>query len=167
MMLNYKNNIILIIIFFIILLSIISALTIEYVLGHKPCNLCLYERIPYFLSALLMIKIFFFKKYEKITLLILFFVFVSSSLLAFYHFGIEQGFFIESFVCNVDNQAQILSKEQLLKELNQNVVSCKDVTFRILGLSLATINTILSVILSIIFLKLFFDYGSSSTSQYK
>ena len=166
-MLDQKNNTILIIIFFIILLSIISTLIIEYTLGHQPCNLCLYERIPYFLSVLLMIKIFFFKKYEKITLLILFLVFISSSLLAFYHFGIEQGFFSESFVCNVENQSKTLSKEQLLKELNQNVVSCKDVTFRILGLSLAAINTILSVVLSIIFLKLFFNYGSSSTSQYK
>ena len=166
-MLNKKNNIILIIIFFIILLSLISALTIEYVLDHRPCSLCLYERIPYFLSALLIIKIFFFKKYEKITLFILFLVFMTSSLLAFYHFGIEQGFFSESFVCNVGNQVQILSKEQLLKELNQNVVSCKDVTFRILGLSLADINTILSVVLSIIFLILFFNYGSNSTSQYK
>jgi len=91
-MLDQKNNIILIIIFFIILLSIISALIIEHALGHKPCSLCIYERIPYFLSALLLIKIFFFKKYEKITLL------------------------------------KILSKKQLLKELNQNVVSCKDVT---------------------------------------
>ena len=166
-MLDQKNDRILIVIFFIILLSIVSTLIIEHTLGYQPCSLCLYERIPYFLSALLMIKIFFFKKYEKITLLILFFVFISSSLLAFYHFGIEQGFFSESFVCNVDNQVQILSKEQLLKELNQNVVSCKDVTFRILGLSLAAINTILSVVLSIIFLKLFFNYGSSSTSQYK
>ena len=166
-MLNQKKNLILIIIFFIILLSIISTLIIEHVLGHQPCSLCLYERIPYFLSALLIIKIFFFKKYEKITLLILFLVFISSSLLAFYHFGIEQGFFNESFVCNVENQSKILSKGQLLKELNQNVVNCKDVTFRILGLSLAAINTILSIVLSIIFLKLFFNYGSSSTSQYK
>ena len=166
-MLNKKKNIILIIIFFIILLSIISALIIEYVLGHKPCGLCLYERIPYFLSALLIIKIFFFKKYEKITLLILFFVFISSSLLAFYHLGIEQGFFSESFVCSVENQSNILSKEQLLKELNKNIISCKEVTFRILGLSLAAINTISSVVLSIIFLKLFLNYGSSSTSQYK
>ena len=166
-MLDQKKNIILIIIFFIILLSIISALIIEHVLSHQPCSLCLYERIPYFLSSLLLIKIFFFKKYEKITLLILFLVFISSSLLAFYHFGIEQGFFNESFVCNVENQSKILPKEQLLKELNQIVVSCKDVTFRILGLSLAAINTILSIVLSIIFLKLFFNYGSSSTSQYK
>ena len=75
--------------------------------------------------------------------------------------------FNESIVCNVENQSKNLSKEQLLKELNQNLVSCKDVTFRILGLSLAAINTILSVVLSIIFLKLFFNYGSNSTSQYK
>ena len=166
-MLDQKNNIVLIIIFFIILLSIISTLIIEHTLGHQPCGLCLYERIPYFLSALLIIKIFFFKKYKKITLLILFLIFMISALLAFYHFGIEQGFFDESFVCNVENQSEILSKEQLLKELNKNIVSCKDVTFRILGLSLAAINTILSVVLSIIFFKLFFNYGSSSTSQYK
>ena len=167
MMLNQKNGRILIVIFFIILLSIVSTLIIEHTLGYQPCSLCLYERIPYFLSALLMIKIFFFKKYEKITLLILFLIFMISALLAFYHFGIEQGFFDESFVCNVESQLKILSKENLLKELNKNIVSCKDVTFRILGLSLAAINTILSLVLSIIFLKLFFNYGSNSTSQYK
>jgi len=166
-MLKQSNNIFLIIIFAVISLTSISALIIQYWLGHEPCKLCLYERVPYFLSALLMIKIFFFKKYEKITLLILFLVFMISALLAFYHFGIEQGFFDESFVCNVESQLKILSKENLLKELNKNIVSCKDVTFRILGLSLAAINTILSVVLSIIFLKLFFNYGSSSTSQYK
>ena len=167
MILNKKNNTILIIIFFIILLSIISTLIIEHVLDHQPCNLCLYERIPYFVSALLLIYIFLFKKYERIIFLILFLIFVLSFLLAFYHFGIEQGFFSESFVCNIENQSEILSKEELLKELNQKVVSCKEVTFRFLGLSLANINAILSVVLSIFFLKLFFNYGSSSTSQYK
>ena len=157
-MLDQKKNIILIIIFFIILLSIISALTIEHTLGHQPCNLCLYERIPYFLSALLMIKIFFFKKYEKITLLILFLVFMISALLAFYHFGIEQGFFSESLVCAAEDLSKILSKEELLRELKQNSISCKDVSFRILGLSLAAINTIFSLILSVIFIRLFMNY---------
>ena len=166
-MVNQKNNKILTIVFLIILLSIISALIIEHTFGHRPCNLCLYERIPYFLSILLIVTIYFFKKYEKIILLILFLVFISSTLLASYHVGIEEGFFNESFVCNVKNQPNILSKEELLKELNQNFVSCKNVTFRILGLSLATINAILSVLLSITFLKLFLNYGSSSTSQYK
>ena len=160
-MLNKKNNIILIIIFFIILLSIISALIIEYALGHKPCSLCLYERVPYFLSILLLIKILLFKKYEKITLFILFLIFTASAVLAFYHFGIEQGFFSESFVCKVGDLSGTLSKEQLLEQLNKNSISCKDVSFRVLGLSLATINTISSIILSVIFLKLYLNYAKN------
>ncbi len=166
-MLNIKKNVILSFAFFIIVLSIISALIIEHIFKYQPCNLCIYERVPYFLSALLIIKIFFFKKYEKVIFLILFLIFVFSTLIAFYHFGIEQGFFNESLVCNVENQLNILSKEQLLEELNKKFVSCKDVAFRIFGLSLATINIIFSLILSFIFLGLFLNYGSNSTSQYK
>ena len=81
------------------------------------------------------------------------------SILAFYHFGIEQGLFSESFVCKAQNLSEILSKEQLLEQLKQNNISCKDVSFKILGLSLAAINTILSLILSIIFIRLFLNYG--------
>jgi len=156
-----SNNVLLIFILAIISLTIISALIIQYWLGHEPCKLCIYERIPYFLSILLLIKILLFKKYEKITLLILSLVFVSSSVLAFYHFGIEQGFFSESLVCKAEDLSKILSKEQLLEQLKQNSVSCKDVSFRVLGLSLATINTILSIILSVIFLKLFLNYENN------
>ena len=157
-MLKQSNNIFLIIIFAVILLAIISALIIQYWLGHEPCKLCLYERIPYFLSILLLIKILLFKKNEKITLLILSLVFVGSSALAFYHFGIEQGFFSESLLCKAEDLSKILSKEQLLEQLKQNSVSCKDVSFRILGLSLAAINTVFSLFLSVIFIKLFLIY---------
>ena len=157
-MLKQSNNIFLIIIFAVISLTSISALIIQYWLGHEPCKLCLYERIPYFLSILLLMKILLFKKNEKITLLILSLVFVSSSTLAFYHFGIEQGFFSESLVCKAEDLSKILSKEQLLEQLIQNNVSCKDVSFRILGLSLAAINTIFSLFLSVIFIKLFLIY---------
>ena len=155
------NNIFLIVILAIISLTIISALIIQYWLGHEPCKLCLYERVPYFLSILLLIKMLFFKKNEKITLLILSLVFVSSSALAFYHFGIEQGFFSESLVCKAVDLSKILSKEQLLEQLKQNSVSCKDVSFRILGLSLAAINTVFSLSLSVIFIKLFLIYGKN------
>ena len=156
-----SNNVFLIFILAIILLTIISALIIQYWLGHEPCKLCLYERIPYFLSILLLIKILLFKKNEKITLLILSLVFVCSSTLAFYHFGIEQGFFSESLVCRAEDLSKILSKEQLLEQLKQSSVSCKDVSFRILGLSLATINTVFSLFLSVIFIKLFLNYGKN------
>ena len=160
-MLKQTNNIFLIVILAIISLMIISALIIQYWLGHEPCKLCLYQRIPYFLAILLIIKMFFFKKYEKITLLILILIFVSSTALAFYHFGIEQGFFSESLACTAPDLSKTLSKEQLLEQLKQNNISCKDVSFRILGLSLAAINTIFSLVLSVIFIKLFLNYGKN------
>ena len=157
-MLKQTNNIFLIVILAIISLMLISALIIQYWLGHEPCKLCLYQRIPYFLSMLLIIKILFIKKYEKITLLILFLVFMSSAALAFYHFGIEQGFFNESLACTAGDLSKALSKEELLQQLKQNSITCKDVIFRILGLSLAAINTIFSLILSVIFIRLFMNY---------
>ena len=160
-MLKQSNNIFLIVIFAIISLAVTSALIIQYWLGHEPCKLCLYQRIPYFLAILLIIKILFFKKYEKITLLILFLMFIGSTALAFYHFGIEQGFFSESLACTAPDLSKTLSKEQLLEQLKQNNISCKDVSFRILGLSLAAINTIFSLVLSVIFIKLFLSYGKN------
>jgi len=142
-------------------LVLVSAFIIEHRLGHKPCKLCLYERIPYFLSMLLIIKILFIKKYERVTLLILFLVFISSTALAFYHFGIEQGFFSESLVCATGDLSKTLSKVELLQQLKQNSISCKDVSFRILGFSLAAINTVFSLILSVIFMKMFMNYGKN------
>ena len=156
-----SNNVLLIFILAIISLTIISALIIQYWLGHEPCKLCIYERIPYFLSILLLIQILLFKKYEKITLFILFLIFTASAVLAFYHFGIEQGFFSESFVCKAGDLSGTLSKEQLLEQLNKYNISCKEVSFRVLGLSLASINTILSIILSVIFLKLYLNYAKN------
>ena len=147
---------------FIILIFIsfvlVSAFVIEYGFNNRPCKLCLYERIPYFLSILLIAKIFLIRGYEKVTLLILSLIFIISSILAFYHFGIEQGFFKESLACVAENLSENLTKEDLLKELSQNTISCKDVSFNIFGISLAAINTIFSIVLSVIFIKLFISY---------
>ena len=142
-------------------LVLVSAFVIEHQLGHEPCKLCLYERIPYFLSVLLIIKMFYIKKNQRVTLLILFLAFISSAALAFYHFGIEQGFFSESLACTAGDLSKTFSKEQLLEQLKQNTISCKDVSFRIFGLSLASINTIFSLVLSAIFIKLFLNYGKN------
>ena len=157
-MLKQTNNIFLIVILAIISLTIISTFVIQYWLGHQPCKLCLYERIPYFLSILLITKILFIKKYEKITFLILSLVFISSAALAFYHFGIEQGFFSEALVCETGTLSEPKSKEQLLEQLKQNSISCKNVSFKILGLSLAATNAIFSLVLSVIFIRLFLNY---------
>jgi len=145
----------------IVLLSLIAAFIIEHVLGHQPCKLCIYERVPYILSVVLILEIVFFKRHVKITLLLLSLIFFLGSILAFYHFGIEQGFFKESLVCLNENFSESLTKDQLLDQLNQNIISCKDVSFKILGLSLATINIIFSLFLSVIFLKLYLNYGKN------
>ena len=160
-MIQQINKKILFSIFFFILTVTISAFVIEYQFNYQPCKLCLYERIPYLLSIALIIKIFFIKKHQKITLLILSLIFFISSILAFYHFGIEQGFFKESSVCTTKDLSEALTKEEILEQLNKNIISCKDVSFVIFGLSLATINTIFSVCLSVIFAKLFVDYGKN------
>ena len=141
-----------------ILFALTSAFIIEYGLGHQPCKLCIYERIPYFISILLIGKIFFIEAYDRAVLLILSLVFIVSSVLAFYHFGIEQGFFNESLICTADNLNETLTKDELLKQLSENTISCKDVGIRLFGFSLATINTIFSICLSAIFLRLFKNY---------
>ena len=144
-----------------ILFVLASAFVIEYSLGHRPCKLCIYQRIPYFLSILLIGKIFFIKSYDRTTLLILSLVFIVSSVLAFYHFGIEQGFFNESLACTIEDLSKTLSKEELLQQLKQKNISCKNVSFRMLGLSLAAINTIFSLVLSVIFMRMFMNYGKN------
>ena len=157
-MIKKTNNIFLFLILFIISVSLIIVFAVEYGLGHQPCKLCIYERIPYILSVFLILELIFFKKSEKITLLLISLIFAISTILAFYHLGIEQGLFTESFVCKSKNFSQTLSKEQLLEQLKQNTVSCKDVNFKVLGFSLASINSIFSIVLSVIFLRLFLKY---------
>ena len=143
------------------ILSLSIAYFIQYVLGHKPCNLCLIERIPYIAAIILISLIFILNRYQKIisSLILIFFIF--GAVVSFYHFGIEQGFFSESLVCDLGN-SQPLNKEDLLNQLKKTeIVSCKDVTFRFLGLSLATINTVISLILSGIIIKVIKNYGKN------
>jgi disulfide bond formation protein DsbB len=156
-----KNKNILNIILIFSIFALLAAYFIEYILGHQPCNLCLIERIPYLLAVIIIFLVYIFKKNEKVYIILLSLVFISATLISFYHFGIEQGFFIESLVCNLDNNITNLSKEDLIKELQQQTISCKDVSFRIFNLSLATINTIISLILSVIMIKIFLNYGKN------
>ena len=157
-MYNFKVETYLKIIFFISLVSIISAYFIEYILGHQPCNLCLIERIPYGLTSILLILNFFFKKNEYFIILLLILIFSFSFIISFYHFGIEQGFFEESTVCGLKHTTGILSKEELLKQLQEKTISCKDVTFRIFGFSLTTINIFINLLIIIILTKIFTNY---------
>tara|TARA_B100001142_G_C14128855_1_gene576100 strand:+ start:248 stop:733 length:486 start_codon:yes stop_codon:yes gene_type:complete len=157
-MLNLRPVSLLKLILFISLISLVSAYFIEYILGHQPCNLCLIERIPYALCVILIFVNFIAKKNEKFVILLLILTFFFSFTISSYHFGIEQGFFEESTVCTLKDSAEITSKEELLKQLNKKNISCKDVTFRIFGLSLTSINIFISLILTILLTKTFIFY---------
>ena len=155
---NYKIDTYLKIILFISLLSIISAFFIEHILGHQPCNLCLIQRIPYGLSIILIILNFLIKKNTHFIILLLILVFSFSFIISFYHFGIEQGFFEESAICGVKDTSNLISKENILNQLQNKIVNCRDVTFKIFGFSLTTINIILSFVLIITLSKIYKNY---------
>ena len=157
-MFNLKIESYLKLIFLVSLVSIVSAYFIEHILGHQPCNLCLIERIPYGLSIILIILNYFLEKNEKFIILLLIIIFAFSLIISIYHFGIEQGFFEESAVCGIKNSAEIISKDELLKQLQEINISCKDVTFRIFGLSLTSINILISFLLTILLTKIFISY---------
>ena len=157
-MLHFKLKSYLKIIFFISLISVLSAFFIEFVLGHQPCNLCLMQRIPYILSIILISLNFFSKKNEKFIIFLLTLVFSFSLIISFCHFGIERGFFEESSVCGLKNTSDIISKEEILKQLQVKNISCKDVTFKIFGFSLTTFNMFISLFLLIILTKILKNY---------
>ena len=145
-------------IFLISFIALISAHFIEYVLGHQPCNLCVYERIPYFLAILIVLINYKYNKLEKYLILSLAIIFLIATILSLYHLGIEQGFIQESLLCDLEKGANIVDKDEILKQLQQKSISCKDVTFKIFGLSLTNYNITISLLLTIGLAKIYFGY---------
>jgi len=159
-MLNNKS-LLLNLILFVSFVALISAFFIEYVLGHQPCNLCILERIPYVVAIVIILLNYKFSQFEKIFLVLLIIVFLTATILSVYHFGIEQGFIKESLVCDLKNGSGITSKEDILKQLKEQKVSCQDVTFKIFGLSLTTYNIVISILIAINTLKIYLNYAKN------
>ena len=157
-MFDLQTKIYIKIIFLFSFIALISAYFVEHILGHQPCNLCLIERIPYVLSIILISTMFLLKKNEKFFILLLIFTFIFSFAISFYHFGIEQSFFEESSVCGVKNFSESITKEELMNQLSEKRISCKDVTFRVFGLSLTTINIVISLLFIITLKKIYTQY---------
>ena len=157
-MFDLKNEFYLKIILIISFTALIFAYFVEYILGHQPCNLCIIERIPYGISIILIATIFIIKKNQKFLTLLLILTFAFSFTISIYHYGIEEGFFEESTVCNARNFTENITKEDLLKELSKKTISCKDVTFKIFGFSLTTFNMIISLFFLIILTKILKNY---------
>ena len=160
-MFNLSKKNLFTVIFLISFIALVSAYFIEYILGHQPCNLCLYERIPYFLAILIVLINYKYNKLEKYIILSLAIIFLIATILSLYHLGIEQGFIQESLLCDLEKGANILDKDEILKQLQQKNISCKDVTFKIFGLSLTSYNIIISILLTITLIRFYFEHENS------
>ncbi|MDC0960975.1 disulfide bond formation protein B [Candidatus Pelagibacter sp.] len=157
-MVENSKNLLIKLIFLISVIALVSAFFIEYVLGHQPCNLCILERIPYLLAIIIILLNFKFSHYEKFFILLLSIIFLAGAIISLYHLGIEQGFIQESLVCDLKSGSNLLSKEEILKQLQEKNVSCKDVTFKIFGLSLTSYNILISLLITISTGKIYFNY---------
>ena len=160
-MIKDKKQLLIKIIFLVSVVALISAFIIEYILGHQPCDLCLFERVPYLLAIIIILFNYQFNQFEKFFILLLLIVFLIGAILSLYHLGIEQGFIQESVVCDLKNGSNLLSKEEILKQLQEKNISCKDVTFKIFGLSLTSYNILISLLICIGIGKIYFDYGKN------
>lgn len=157
-MVENSKNLLIKLIFLISVIALASAFFIEYVLGHQPCNLCILERIPYLLAIIIILLNFKFSHYEKFFILLLSIIFLAGAIISLYHLGIEQGFIQESLVCDLKSGSNLLSKEEILKQLQEKNVSCKDVTFKIFGLSLTSYNILISLLITVSTGKIYFNY---------
>ena len=148
---NYiiKNWIILL--FILSFIALISALSAEYFFDLAPCKMCLKQRHPYYAIIMLLIFFYFFRKLNNIYL----FTLIELSILyglfyAIWHVGIEQKILRGPSSCS-----GILSQTDSIQNLknqinNQSIMSCADISWTILGLSAATINSILLLLILIL-----------------
>ena len=136
------------------MLAIFFALYIEYILGYEACKLCLYQRIPFLVAIFVSFIGYNYSKNDKILIFIII-IFSISFFISGYHYGIENNIFDEFSGC-VNNSLNITNKAELLKSLNNNIPSCKDVNFKLFGISLAGINFLLSLLIVIYSLKTLF-----------
>ena len=160
-MVKNSKNLFIKFIFLVSIIALVSAFFIEYILGHQPCNLCILERIPYFLAIIVVLLNYKFFQFEKFFILLLAIIFLVGTILSLYHLGIEQGFIEESLVCDLKSGSNLLSKEEILKQLQEKSVSCKDVTFKIFGLSLTSYNILISLLITIGAGKIYFNYDKN------
>ena len=160
-MVKNSKNLLIKLILLISIIALISAFFIEYILGHQPCNLCILERIPYFLAIIVILLNYKFIEFEKFFILFLTIIFLFGTVLSLYHLGIEQGLIQESLVCDLKSGSNLLSKEEILKQLQEKSVSCKDVTFKMFGLSLTSYNILISILITFSAGRIYFNYDKN------
>ena len=130
----------------------------EYVLGYKPCPLCIYQRIPYFIIFFSSILSIIYNRIYKVGLLILIVSVISSIMISGYHSGVERDIFKPLDVCSTNNNmSSNISLAEYLEIINQaQAVPCTIPAFTIFGLSMADYNLIINIFMIYILLNIIF-----------
>ena len=134
-------------------LIIILAYIVEIFAKVPPCELCIYQRIPYFLVVFFGV-IFFILKREKVFLLLALILFIINFLISFFHSLVERWFVNYSSSCTSNNNI-FEDIESLRRSLeNTPIAKCDEIIFSVMGLALANINLIVLTLL--IFINILF-----------
>jgi disulfide bond formation protein DsbB len=127
-----------------------TALLLQYVGGLQPCELCLYQRWPYY-AAIVATGVALISSGERamgavIALCAL--LFAASTALAFYHVGVEQHWFAGPSACT--GSATGASSIEALKAqlLARQPVNCDEPAWRLFGISLAGWNLLASALIT-------------------
>ena len=139
-----KNSVYFLLLSCLLILS--STLVIEYVFNFPPCELCLYQRIPYGLILIVGLILLFFNQRKLFFLIFILMQFVTLSI-AFFHSLVERGIVEYESSCtssgedidNIDEHRKFLE--------NVPIAKCNEIIFSIFNISLANFNVIISLLL--------------------
>ena len=146
-MINSKNIFYLAVLFSIFAIS--SAFFMQYVLGHGPCKLCTYQRIPYYIIILIGLITFLFPKIIKITSFLLIFLLLAEFLASNYH-TLSTFEVISYSGCQ---SADIPSDINVLKEALMSdtlIVNCSNANLKYFGIPLSIYNSFFSLMFLIV-----------------
>ena len=141
---------------------LLGAFFLEFYLSLIPCDLCIKQRIVHasiLILSLLIFPLYKFTKLKFIMLSILNLLWLGSSSLAFYHFGIEKKLWQGFSECSSN---LIFNENTLDQLLSKSPVRCNETQFELLYISLAGWNGILSIILFIILSYLLYEAKKES-----
>ena len=123
---------------------LLAALALQYLGGLPPCPLCIWQRWPY--VALIALGLAGWRWRPRAMLGVATMVLLGGAGLAVYHVGIEQGWWALPGGCVAGQSAE--SVEELKRLLAEAPPACDQVSFTLLGLTLAGWNLLASLLLA-------------------
>lgn len=134
--------------------SLAFALTMQYGFGVAPCQLCLWQRVPFVIVAGLALLATVARPYGLHTRIFLGLCVVAlliNSGLAIFHSGVERHWWEWHSTCTGSMLDRTNSIDDLRRELLEKpVVRCDQISWSLLGLTMANLNIVFSFALALL-----------------